>query len=77
MDKLGHLTTSYYLGVAGIRSYRWSGMKEKNAIWYGGFTGSFFLSMIEYLDGKSAQWGASSGDLIANTSGSLLAIFQS
>ena len=29
MDKLGHLTTSYYLGVAGIRSYRWSGMKEK------------------------------------------------
>ena len=76
MDKLGHLTTSYYLGVAGIRSYRWSGMKEKNAIWYGGFTGSFFLSMIEYLDGKSAHWGASSGDLIANTSGSLLAIFQ-
>ena len=55
MDKLGHLTTSYYLGVAGIRSYRWSGMKEKNAIWFGGFTGSFFLSMIEYLDGKSAQ----------------------
>ena len=76
MDKMGHLTSSYYTGVAGIKAYEWTGMSRKNAIWYGGMTGSFFLTIIEILDGHSAEWGASSGDLIANTSGSLLAIGQ-
>jgi len=76
MDKLGHMTVSYYWGVAGIKAYKWAGFKRKNAIWYGGLTGTFFLTAIELLDGKSAQWGASSGDLIANTTGSLLAIGQ-
>jgi len=76
MDKLGHMTTSYYSGVAGIKAYNWTGMKRKNAIWYGGLTGTFFLTIIEVLDGQSEQWGASSGDLIANTTGSLLAIGQ-
>ncbi len=76
MDKVGHAATSYYLGVVGIKAYRWTGMSNKRAIWYGGFTGSFFLSLIEFLDGKSEQWGASTGDFIANTSGSLFAIIQ-
>ena len=76
MDKLGHMTVSYYWGVAGIKSYKWAGMKRKNAIWYGGLTGTFFLTAIEVLDGQSEQWGASSGDLLANTTGSLLAIGQ-
>ena len=76
MDKFGHMTTSYYSGVAGIKAYKWTGMKRKNAIWYGGLTGTFFLSIIEVLDGQSKLWGASSGDLIANTTGSLLAIGQ-
>jgi hypothetical protein len=76
MDKLGHITSSYYSGVAGIKAYEWTGMSRKNAIWYGGMTGSFFLTIIEILDGYSAEWGASTGDLIANTSGSLLAIGQ-
>ena len=76
MDKLGHMTVSYYWGVAGIKAYKWVGMKRKNAIWYGGLTGTFFLTAIEVLDGQSAEWGASSGDLLANTTGSLLAIAQ-
>jgi hypothetical protein len=76
MDKMGHLTSSYYTGVLGIKAYKWTGMSRKNAIWYGGMTGSFFLTIIEILDGHSAKWGASAGDLIANTSGSLLAIGQ-
>ena len=76
MDKLGHMTTSYYCGVAGIKAYEWTGMKKKNAIWFGGLTGTFFLTVIEVLDGQSEEWGASSGDLIANTTGSLLAIGQ-
>jgi len=76
MDKLGHMTVSYYSGVAGIKAYQWTGMSRKNAIWYGGLTGTFFLTIIEVLDGHSAEWGASSGDLIANSLGSFLAIGQ-
>ena len=51
-------------------------MKQKNAIWFGGLSGTFFLTAIEFLDGQSAEWGASPGDLIANTTGSLFAIAQ-
>ena len=76
MDKIGHMSVSYYSGVAGIKAYQWAGFNRKNAIWYGGMTGSLFLTIIEILDGTSKQWGASSGDLIANTTGSLLAIGQ-
>ena len=76
MDKMGHLSASYYTGVVGIKAYEWAGFSRKKAIWYGGMTGSIFLTIIEVLDGTSKQWGASSGDLIANTTGSLLAIGQ-
>ena len=76
MDKLGHLTASYYSGVSGIKAYQWTGMSQKNAIWYGGLTGTFFLTIIEILDGHSEGWGASGGDLIANSFGSFLAIGQ-
>ena len=76
MDKIGHMTTSYYSGVIGIKAYKWAGFDRKSAIWYGGLTGTFFLTIIEVLDGYSKEWGASSGDLIANTTGSLLAITQ-
>jgi len=76
MDKMGHTAVSYYSGVAGIKAYQWAGFSRKKAIWYGGMTGSFFLTIIEVLDGFSYGWGASSGDLIANTTGSLFAIGQ-
>ena len=76
MDKVGHMTTTYYTGVAGIKAYKWAGFKRNEAIWYGGITGSVFLMIIEILDGTSKEWGASSGDLLANTAGSLLAIGQ-
>jgi len=76
MDKVGHMTTSYYSGVLGIKAYNWTGMKRKNAIWFGGLAGTFFLTAIEVLDGKSEKWGASPGDLMANTTGSLFAIGQ-
>ncbi len=76
MDKMGHMTSSYYMGVAGIEAYRWAGMSEKQAIWYGGLSGSFFLTAVEILDGFSAEWGASSGDLLANTLGSALCVSQ-
>lgn len=76
MDKLGHITASYYIGVAGIQAYSWTGMNRKKAIWYGGLSGFIFLSAVEVLDGFSKQWGASTGDLISNTIGAATAISQ-
>ena len=50
------------VGMAGIKAYQWAGFNRKNAIWYGGMTGSLFLTInCEILDGTSKQWGASSG----------------
>ena len=76
MDKVGHFTTAYYVGRAGIEAFRWTGMKEKQAIWFGGSIGWVFLTSVEYFDGISAEWGASPMDLVANTAGSALAIGQ-
>jgi len=75
-DKLGHATTSYYVGNLGYHAWRWAGMGEKKATWIGGLTGFIFLTTVEILDGFSAEWGASTGDLAANTVGSALFISQ-
>ena len=76
MDKMGHAATSYYFGVNGIKLYKWAGLEENKAIWIGGLTGTFYNTIIEILDGYSANWGASVGDLVANSFGSLFAISQ-
>lgn len=76
MDKMGHCFTSYYEGVYGIELMKWAGLPRKKAIWWGGLYGTFLQTPIEILDGYSAEWGASPGDLMANTVGSALAITQ-
>jgi hypothetical protein len=76
LDKAGHATTSYWVGRISYHSLRWSGVKEKHAIWYGGSVGFFFLTTVEIFDGFSAEWGASAGDLIANAAGAGLFIGQ-
>ncbi len=72
MDKTSHATNAYYMGFLGYNTLTWAGLEKNKSIWYGGFLGSFYLTVIEILDGFSAGWGASWGDIIANTSGSLL-----
>ena len=76
MDKVGHAWTSYSEGLYGVALFRWAGLQDKKAIWIGGMAGTFFQAGIEVLDGFSAQWGASVGDLVANSAGSALVIFQ-
>ena len=76
MDKMGHMATSYYSGVNGIKLYRWAGIDEKKAIWIGGLRGTFYNSIIEILDGFSENWGASMGDFASNSIGSFIAISQ-
>ena len=76
MDKLGHFTTSYFLGKIGIESLRWAGVKDRKAIWFGGSIGLLFLSNIEVFDGFSSNWGFSWGDMAANTLGAATVIGQ-
>ncbi len=76
MDKIGHATTAAYFGKMGYETYRWAGIDRKKAIWIGGSAGFIFLSIVEVMDGLSEQWGASSGDIIANAAGAGLFISQ-
>lgn len=76
IDKCGHATASFYIGKYCTDMFRWSGLERKKAIWLGGSMGSVFLTTIEIFDGFSAEYGASWGDLIANTAGSLAVIGQ-
>ena len=75
-DKTGHAFTSYYLGLASYESLRWAGLDETRATLFGGGMGFVYLTVVEILDGFSAEWGASGGDLIANGLGSALFISQ-
>lgn len=72
MDKVGHAMTSYYVGLAGLETMKWSGVDTKKATLLGGSLGLVYLTGVELLDGTSAQWGFSWGDMLANTSGFVL-----
>lgn len=76
MDKGGHVWSSYFESRWGVGMYRWTGMKDKSAIWVGGLTGTILQSSIEVLDGFSEEWGFSGYDFLANMAGSALVISQ-
>lgn len=76
MDKLGHLYSSYHLGRIGADALAWSGASQKEQLIYGSTIGLGFLTVVEVFDGFSKEWGASSGDIIANVSGTALFVSQ-
>ncbi len=77
MDKVGHGFSCFYEGVAGIEMMKWAGYSKKQYSLIGGSYGFIIQTGVEVLDGFSAGWGASMGDVAANTLGSGLAISQS
>lgn len=76
MDKAGHLFSAYHLGRAGVEALNWSGASKKKQLIYGAGIGFAFLTAVEVFDGFSSEWGASTGDLIANASGTALYVSQ-
>lgn len=76
MDKAGHVFSAYHLGRVGHDLMDWSGVSKRKSIWYGGSLGLLFLTTVEVMDGFSAEWGFSSGDAVANVTGSALFISQ-
>lgn len=76
MDKAGHVFSAYQVGRVGAEMLEWSGSSKKNQRLYGATLGFAFLTAVEVMDGFSAEWGASYGDIIANASGTALFISQ-
>lgn len=76
LDKMGHATTVYVSSGYMYNALRWSGVDNKKAAVYGALSGWGFMATVEFMDGLSEEWGASWGDLIANTSGAALFVSQ-
>jgi hypothetical protein len=76
VDKFGHGWTSYNTGRLSAGMWKWAGLSDKKATWIGGLSGAAYLTVIEFLDGHSAEWGWSWGDMTANIFGSGLFISQ-
>ena len=76
IDKYGHAYSVYNLSKLGNNILLSSGVPKKKSLWYGGMFGPVMLTTVEILDGFSKQWGASYGDLVANTIGSIVYVGQ-
>lgn len=76
LDKFGHALTAYKESFTGYYGLRKAGVKKGKALIYGGPLGFVLQAPIEVYDGLYEGWGFSWGDMIANTSGSILLIGQ-
>jgi hypothetical protein len=68
VDKAGHMFTSYTLSKQLSDFHSWAQPSGKDR-WRGISTSMLYMTCIEILDGQSAEWGFSWGDMIANSSG--------
>ncbi|UEG50042.1 YfiM family protein [Ferruginibacter lapsinanis] len=76
VDKVGHMYSAYIESRASMELWRWTGIERKKRIWLGGLSGAVYQTVIETLDGFSAEWGWSWGDFTANILGSGILIGQ-
>lgn len=76
VDKAGHLYSAYEISRTSHALWKWAGLSEKKAVWIGGLSGLAFQSIIEVLDGFSAEYGFSGGDYAANVAGTAMFISQ-
>lgn len=76
MDKMGHLFSTYQLSriTHGLSEY--ACLNRKQSIWLGTSTALLYMNSVEIFDGYSQQWGASWGDIAANTLGWLVFTVQ-
>lgn len=76
VDKAGHFWSAYHESQLTMQALKWAGVPENSAIWWGGMAGVLIQTPIEILDGFAADYGASTGDLLANTAGSVAMLVQ-
>lgn len=76
VDKAGHAFSAYHLAAFGTDLVKWSGGSKCQQERYGSTLGLAYLTAIEVMDGFFAEWGASWGDVAANTGGWALFFVQ-
>jgi hypothetical protein len=76
VDKLGHVYSSFYFSYGTSKALQWCNVNNHKSAFWGSVTGFLIMLPIEIMDGFSADYGASSGDLIANAAGSGLFLAQ-
>ena len=76
MDKAGHFFTAFHLSSIGSKTLQWCSLSKNKADVVGPLTGFLMMLPIEIFDGFSSDYGASTGDLIANAGGSLFFFAQ-
>ncbi len=76
LDKAGHFFSAYFLSHGTSRTLGWCNVPARKADLAGAVTGFLLLAPIELLDGYSAAYGASSGDLLANAGGAAFFLGQ-
>lgn len=77
VDKLGHFFSSFYFSYGTSKALKWCNVPNRKADLAGAITGFAVMVPIEIMDGFSDAYGASSGDLLANATGSILYLGQS
>lgn len=77
VDKVGHFYAAFHFSSATSRILQWSNVQPQRAALWGSLTGFLILLPIELMDGFSADYGASVGDIAANASGSAFFLGQS
>ena len=76
MDKYGHCFTNYQVARVMMGAMDWAGYTQKKQILIGGLSGFTYMAAVEMMDGYSAGWGFSWGDMFANALGTGMAIGQ-
>jgi hypothetical protein len=76
VDKAGHVYATYLESEWAYRWLRWTGVRHKQAVWYGAGTAMLFQTTIEVLDAHSAKWGFSVADMGANLIGAGVFVVQ-
>jgi len=72
VDKVGHAYAGYQIACQNAYLLRKTGLSRKKALLLSSGMAFAAMSSIELFDGYSAEWGASSGDIIANSAGVVL-----
>ncbi len=76
VDKVGHATSAYYISMIGYEAMTLAEVSNNKATFTGGGLALLYLTTVETFDGFSKGWGASYGDLIANTTGTAIFVSQ-